>query len=77
MNLLWLEAAVPSSTMAAWVVRQYKKYNHNLNLVVVSLMRHFLEYMMKHCIAYRGSTYYPPLINLRSIPCSRPALGKP
>ncbi|KAF8921182.1 transcription factor Tfb2 [Mucidula mucida] len=25
MNLLWLEAAVPSSTMAAWVVRQYKK----------------------------------------------------
>jgi hypothetical protein len=26
MNLLWLESAIPSSTMAAWVVREGKKY---------------------------------------------------
>lgn len=25
MNLLWLESAIPASTMAAWVVRESKK----------------------------------------------------
>ncbi|KAF9053804.1 transcription factor Tfb2 [Hymenopellis radicata] len=44
MNLLWLEAPVPLSTMAAWVVRQYKKvYDEALHSLSRLNILHILQ----------------------------------
>lgn len=47
MNLLWLESAIPASTMAAWVIREGKKCStHTLSCFLrdfMNLIRYYDE----------------------------------
>jgi transcription initiation factor TFIIH subunit 4 len=38
MNLLWLESAIPTTTMTAWVIRESKKYTNSSRIFRTSLI---------------------------------------
>jgi transcription initiation factor TFIIH subunit 4 len=38
MNLLWLESAIPTSTMAAWVIQDSKKSGHQISIRVIPIL---------------------------------------